>query len=447
VSVASAQPDRIAYDDAPVRLFHFRVAIGASGGEFSDGFGLGIIGIALSLATPALHLTALWTGLIGGASLVGIFVGALLAGPIADRAGRRPIFACNMAVLGVFSLLQVLAQSSTQLLALRLVIGVVLGTDYAVNKPMLIEFTPRRIRGKLLGMLSVAWAVGYACAYFVGFALQSRGPESWRWMLLSSAAPCLLVLPLRLTVPETPVWLLRQGQSERAERIVRERFGTSVAAPVTRPDTSSGRHRWRQLFSPAWRQRTLLGCAFFSCLVIPYFAVGTFVSQVLSAMKLQSPYSGGLIYNVTLLAGGIAGMLVADRLSRRRFLIGSFAVAAATMLILTLWRTAPGIAVIILFALFAGILSAASNLVYVYLPELFPTELRASGIGLSSAVSRIGSAVSTFLLPVVVATYGIRSALGACVAVLAIGTVICHRWAPETGQLRLAELDEASASC
>ena len=436
----------VEYDDAPVRLFHFRVAIGASGGEFCDGFGLGIIGIALSLATPALHLTALWTGLIGGASLVGIFVGALFAGPAADRLGRRPVFACNMAVLGVLSLLQVLARSSVQLLALRLAIGVILGTDYAVNKPMLIEFTPRRIRGKLLGMLSVAWAVGYACAYFIGFALQSMGTDAWRWMLLSSAAPCLLVLPLRVTVPETPLWLMRHGQTEEAARIVRERLGANVALPVCHPDALAGQHRWRKLFSPAWRQRTLLGCAFFSCLVIPYFAVGTFVSQVLSAMKLQSPYSGGLVYNLTLLGGGIAGMLVADHLSRRRFLIGSFAVAAGTMLVLTLWRTAPGVAVTILFALFAGLLSAASNLVYVYLPELFPTELRASGIGLSSAVSRIGSAVSTFLLPVVVAAYGIRSALAACVAVLAIGTAICWRWAPETGQLRLAELDQASSA-
>jgi putative MFS transporter len=445
VSVSTAELERVEYDDAPARLFHFRVALGASGGEFSDGFGLGIIGIALSLATPALHLNALWTGLIAGASLVGIFVGALLAGPVADRWGRRPVFACNMAVLGALSLLQVLAHSSGQLLALRLAIGIILGTDYAVNKPMLIEFTPRRIRGKLLGMLSVAWAVGYACAYFVGFALQSRGPDAWRWMLLSSAAPCLLVLPLRLTVPETPPWLMRHGQAERAARIVRERLGANVALPVCHPEAHVGQHRWRQLFSPTWRRRTLLGCAFFSCLVIPYFAVGTFVSQVLSAMNLQSPYSGGVVYNLTLLAGGIAGMLVADHLSRRRFLIGSFAVAAATMLVLTLWRSAPAIAVTILFALFAGILSAASNLVYVYLPELFPTELRASGIGLSSAVSRIGSAVSTFLLPVVVAAYGIRSALGACVAVLAIGTFICQRWAPETGQLRLAELDQASA--
>jgi putative MFS transporter len=91
----------------------------------------------------------------------------------------------------------------------------------------------------------------------------------------------------------------------------------------------------------------------------------------------------------------------------------------------------------VLFALFAGVLSAASNLVYVYLPELFPTDLRASGIGLAIAASRIGSAVSTFLLPIVVASYGARAALGTCVAVLAIGAVICQRWAPETKNVRL----------
>ena len=74
------------------------------------------------------------------------------------------------------------------------------------------------------------------------------------------------------------------------------------------------------------------------------------------------------------------------------------------------------VALSILFAVFAGVLSAASNLVYVYLPELFPTDLRASGIGLAIAASRIGSAVSTFLLPIVVAGYGVRTALSACVA-------------------------------
>ena len=104
------------YDDAPLRGFHVRVAFASCGGVFSDGYGLGIIGIALSHAPSRLGLTPVWMGLLGGASLFGLFAGALLTGPAADRFGRRPIFAYNMAILGALSLLQGLADSSAQLL-------------------------------------------------------------------------------------------------------------------------------------------------------------------------------------------------------------------------------------------------------------------------------------------------------------------------------------------
>ena len=79
----------IDYDDAPFGLFHMRVAIASCGGVFSDGYGLGIIGISLSHAPPHLGLTPLWMGLLGGASLLGLFAGALLTGPAADRFGPR----------------------------------------------------------------------------------------------------------------------------------------------------------------------------------------------------------------------------------------------------------------------------------------------------------------------------------------------------------------------
>ncbi|MBS0367381.1 MAG: MFS transporter [Proteobacteria bacterium] len=433
------------YEEAPLRPIHLRVAFGASGGEFSDGFGLGIIGICLVRAAPQLGLGPVWLGLLGGASLVGLFFGSLFSGAAADRFGRRPIFAWNMAFLAVLSVLQALVHNRGELLLIRLAIGLVLGTDYAVNKPMLIEFTPRRARGKILGLLSVAWAAGYACAYAVGYALDGLGADAWRWMLLTSAVPCLLVLPFRLTTPESPLWLTRQGKPELAAAIVRRQLGAGIAPPVavSQPPTAGG-VCWQRLFLPQWRAHTLVGCAFFSCLVIPYFAVGTFISQVMSAMRLESAYVGGLIYNVTLLGGGIFGLLIIDSIPRRQFLVGSFTVAAIAMLLLITWPQIPAAAIIALFALFAGVLSAASILVYVYLPELFPTDLRASGIGLASATSRIGAAVSTFLLPVVVSTYGIRSALGACVVILALGAVLCQRWAPETKDLRLGTLDEVT---
>jgi putative MFS transporter len=436
----------VEYDNAPLRLFHFRAALASSGGVFSDGYSLGIIGISLGHAPSQMGLSPVWMGILGGASLFGLFAGALVTGPTADRFGRRPIFAYNMAILAGLSLLQGVIESGEQLLALRLAIGFLLGTDYVVSKALLTEFAPRRLRGRILGFLSVAWAGGYACAYFVGFALSETGTEAWRWMLLTSAVPCLMVLPLRITMPESPLWLTNRGYADKAAAIVRNKLGDSVAPPsLTRPSPTN-RGRWRQLLSPAWRLRTLVACAFFTCQVIPYFAVGTFVGQVMSAMNIRSGYGGGLIYNLSLLGGAILGLVVVDRISRRSFLIGSFTIAAITMLVLSMWSSIPVVAMSILFAVFAGVLSAASNLVYVYLPELFQTDLRASGIGMAIAASRIGSAVSTFLLPVVVAGYGVRSALSACVAVLAIGAVICHRWAPETRYVRLSEFDQVAGS-
>lgn len=438
----SAVAPPVAYDDVPVGLFHLRVATASTGGVFSDGFGLGIIGIALSLGAAQLQLTPVWLGLLGGASLAGLFLGALVTGPAADQYGRRPIYAFNMALLGGLSILQFFVDSGVQLLVLRLLIGFVLGTDYVVSKALLTEFTPRAFRGRILSLLSVAWAGGYTCAYFVGSALADAGADPWRWMLLTSAVPCLATLPLRITMPESPLWLADHGYAERAARVVRDKLGARVIPPPRSPPAPRDRGRWRQLVSPAWRRRTFVGCAFFTCLVVPYFALGTFVARVLAALHVEGAYAGGRIYNLALLVGAVVGLAVVDQISRRRFLIGSFAIASASLLAFLVWDDLPPLLIVALFAILAGVLSAASDLVYVYLPELFPTDLRASGIGLAIAVSRIGSAVSTFLLPVVVAELGVRAALGACMAVLVFGGIVCQRWAPETRHMRLAVVDD-----
>jgi putative MFS transporter len=434
----------IAYDDAPFVRFHLRVCIASTGGVFADGFGLGIIGIALSLAAPQLHLSAVWLGLLGGASLAGLFAGALFTGPLADQRGRRAIFATNMVIAALLSAAQFLIDSGPSLLLLRLAIGFLLGTDYVVSKALLVEFVPRRFRGRILGQLSVAWAGGYACAYAVGFLLADHGPEAWRWMLLASAAPCVLIAPLRLSIPESPMWLANHGQPGRAAAVVHARIGRAVRPPLKTAPATVRSDRWRQLFSARWRLRTIVACTFFACQVVPYFALGTFVTQVMAGLHLHRGYLGGLIYNLALFGGAIVGVLIVDRIARRSFLIGSFVSAGISLLLLSALPQLPVAAMIVLFAIFAGVISAASNLVYVYLPELFPTDLRASGIGLAIAASRIGSAASTFVLPLIVIAYGVRTALGACVLVLAVGASVCYRWAPETRNLSLEALDRVS---
>ncbi|MCS3419968.1 MULTISPECIES: MFS transporter [unclassified Pseudomonas] len=426
---------QVAFEDLPLSRFHIRTVFSGTGGQFSDGFVLGIIGIAVSMAAGPLQLTALWMGLLGAASLAGLFLGSLFAGPIADKFGRRTIFAWDMLLFAVISASQFFVTSPEQLLALRLLLGLVLGFDYVVSKSLVTEFAPRRYRGRLLSVLAAAWAAGYVAAYLAGFAVRDIGPDAWRVMLALSGIPALLILPLRLGVPESPIWLMARGRNEEASAVVRSKFGPHVylPAPAAQASAQKPRGSWSELLSPRWRKNTLVGCVFYTCQVIPFFALGTFAPKVLEALNVQDKFVGGLVYNVLLLVGALLGLLVIDRISRRVFLVGTFYLSAAGLAVLAYAGFGP-LGTILAFGFFACVMAAAVNLEFVYPPELFPTHLRASGIGLAVAASRFGSAVATFLLPVAVQHVGVHAALGVCVGVLIVGGVFCHLFAPETSK-------------
>ncbi|EGX58518.1 major facilitator transporter [Streptomyces zinciresistens K42] len=433
----------VAYEDAPLTRFHIRVAVAGTGGQFSDGFILGIIGIVLTSASGALGLTPLWIGLLGAATLAGLFLGAVVTGPIADKVGRKHIFGWNMSVFAVLSGLQFFIQEPWQLLVLRLLIGVVLGADYVVSKSLVTELSPRRSRGRLMSLLAVAWAGGYVMAYLVGFLLTDVGGESWRYMLAVSALPAVLTFGFRLGVPESPLWLTRHGRTEEAAAIIRRHLGPGVQPP---PEVTSTRQGgMRDLFTAKHRKRTAVGALFYVCQVIPFFALGTFAPQVMKSLGVTSALAAGAAYNVFLLVGAVLGLLFIDRIPRRSFLIGTFFAGAALLTALMAFADVNPVIAVGLFALFALVLAAAVNLEFVYPPELFPTEVRASGVGVAVAASRLGSASSTFLLPIVVDAYGVNVALGGCVAVLAVGGLICWAWAPETSRQSLTEAPDAPA--
>lgn len=424
---------QVAFEDLPLSRFHIRTVFSGTGGQFSDGFVLGIIGIAVSMAAGPLQLTALWMGLLGAASLAGLFIGSLFAGPLADKFGRRTIFAWDMLLFAVISASQFFVTSPEQLLALRLLLGLVLGFDYVVSKSLVTEFAPRRYRGRLLSVLAAAWAAGYVAAYLVGFAIRDIGPDAWRLMLALSGVPALLILPLRLGVPESPIWLMAKGRSAEALAIIHARFGPHVTLPAAAPAMAKKRGGLGELMSRRWRRNTLVGCVFYTCQVIPFFALGTFSPRVLEALDVQDKFVGGLVYNVLLMIGALLGLLIIDRISRRAFLVGTFYLSAIGLAVLAYGGFGP-LGTILAFGFFACVLAAAVNLEFVYPPELFPTHLRASGIGLAVAASRFGSAFATFLLPIAVQHLGIHAALGVCVAVLLFGGVFCHLFAPETSQ-------------
>ena len=385
---------------------HWKLVTGATAGYISDGYTLGVVGISLASAQSQLALTTTWLGALGSSSLAGLFLGALLSGWGADRWGRRPIFAYNMVAFVGLSLLQLRVDSATQLLIIRFLLGLVLGTDYVVCKALLAECIPPLNRGRALSLMGVAWAVGYALAYIVGMMLEGTTPDAWRWILASSAIPALISIPLRLAAPESPLWLTG----------------------------STAKTRLREVFTRQHRAATLVASTLFFCLVVPYFAVSTFIPQVMAALHVSGNVIAGLIYILGLMLGSVGGFLVVDWLPRRVFVIGSFAVTSCALIFS---NTMPNGLVVVSFAVFSCVLSAAQAQIYVYLPELFPTSVRGSGLGVAVAVSRLGAAAGTFLLPLCVQRFGVGAALQVCTATLVLGGLVAYRWAPETRRINL----------
>lgn len=429
-------------DEAPLNGFHLRVAAYTTGGYFVDGYILGMIGIALALLGPQLGLGAVWTGLIGASALAGIFVGGLVFGWMTDKVGRQTMYVADLIVFVVASVLQFFVEGPLALFVLRFIMGIAIGADYAIGAALLSEFLPSKQRGSLLACLNAVWTVGFVAAYITGYFMQGLGPESWRWMLASSAVPATLVLLMRLGTPESPRWLLSKGRVEEARRVVKDYIHPDADIDDLLAERGN-ETSYRMLFSRGLRKRTAFAGLFWFCQVVPYFAIFTFLPTILEGLGMSGGFSSEILLNLFLFAGAIVGVVIMDMMPRRTFVIGSFAILAAVGAVLGAFPGAPVTVILILFSVFAFVIAAAADLESVYPTEIFPTEVRASGVGLAAAISRIGAAIGTFLLPTSVAQLGTGPTMLAATAVLVVGGILSVAWAPETRHVPLSTASRA----
>lgn len=429
---------RLAIDDATFSRFHLKVTAYSGGGMFCDGYLLGIIAPALAVYGTQHQVSALWTGLIGASALIGLFVGSITFGWLTDKVGRQTMYLADLLIFVGGSLLQAFVTDVAWLFAVRLLLGIAVGADYAISPTLLAEFAPRKHRGWMLSSLNVVWTAGYVVSFGVGYLLSDLGPDSWRWMLASSAVPALIVTLLRMGTPESPRWLVRRGRTDEALAIVRRYIDPNATAADLAHDEED-RSTYRDLFQRKHLGRVMFGGVFWCCQVVPYFALFTFLPTVLAALKIESDLAQSVLVNVFLLLGAVAGMLLVDRMNRRPFVLGSFLLLAAVTTALGLWTGASAFVVVGLFGVFAFVASGAQSLALVYPSEMFPTAVRASGVGVVTAFSRIGAAIGTFLLPVGVAALGIHTTTLIAAGTLVLGLLVSAFWAPETRAVALGQ--------
>lgn len=426
---------KLSIDDAPFGAFHRRLAIYSCGGPFCDGYILGIIAIALPALSKDLGLGPGSTGLIAAASLIGMFIGGAFFGFLTDIVGRQVMYTLDLLLLVAGSAAQYWVHDSWVLFALRFVLGIAVGADYPIATALLSEFSPKRQRGMLLAAMIGAWWLGYTVSFVVGYALSTDDASPWRWMLASSAIPAAAVSLLRWGTPESPRWLMSKGRAEEARALVHSHLGSQFEIEELPPV----RTEWRAIFRGHYVGRTLFVCIFWSCQVIPTFAIYTFAPDLLRALGARNPTLGAAIISLFFLFGVIPAMALVDRIGRRPVIIIPFAVTGMTLVLLGLIPSHSSIWVAACFIVFAIFNAGSSVLQWVYPSELFPTEVRATALGFGTSVSRIGAAVGTFFFPVGLLHLGVSTMMLIVGGFCFVGFVVSMAFAPETRGLSLAE--------
>lgn len=402
-------------DNLPFTRRHARLLTGSGVGWALDAMDVGLISFILAALAQQWDLTKAESGWIASVGFIGMALGASLGGLLADRFGRRQVFAVTLLVYGIATGASALAGGLAALLVLRFFVGLGLGAELPVASTYVSEFAPARIRGRLIVILEAFWAVGWTAAALIGYFVIPASDAGWRWAFALGAVPAVYALIVRWGLPESPRWLASRGRIAEAERVVAkfEADADIVAGPALRKEPASraiavtAGSRMSTLWSPEFRVRTLCIWLVWFCVNFAYYGAFIWIPSILvdAGYDLVSSFGFTLIITLAQLPGyAVAAWLIevwGRRLTLSVFLIGS-AVSAV------LFGSATGDTAIIGSGMALSFFNlGAWGALYAVTPEIYPTSLRGTGAGWAAGVGRSASIIAPLLVPVLLGVGGV----------------------------------------
>lgn len=427
-------------DGLPFTRKHRRLLLGSGVGWALDAMDVGLISFVMAALAVHWALTPTELSWIGSIGFVGMAIGAALGGLLADRIGRRQVFAATLLVYGLATGAAALSTGIAVLIVLRFIVGLGLGAELPVASTLVSEFAPRRIRGRVVVILEGFWAVGWIMAALIGYFVVPTGDDGWRWALAVGLVPAAYALVIRFGLPESVRFLESKGRVDEAERIVRD---YEASAGVEPPADSAGveppaaaidgaaterfepveESARESIWSPRLRRRT--GALWIVWFGINFSYYGAFIwlpsLLVSQGFDLVRSFGYTLIITLAQLPGyAVAAWLIevwGRRVTLAVFLSGS-AVAAG------LFGLAGSPATIIA----AGMALSFFNLgawgaLYAIGPELYPTRTRGSGTGAAAAFGRIASIIAPLLVPVMLGAGGTAMVFGVFAAAFVVAAL------------------------
>jgi AAHS family benzoate transporter-like MFS transporter len=401
-----------------------------------DGIDLLMFGAVLPtlLETGQWGITPVQAGLIGSLSLVGMMIGAMLAGYLADIVGRRPIGLACVAGFSIFTGLCAIAPSLEWFAALRLLAGLGFGGALPTMIALTMEYVRADRRQAANGVLQTGFPIGGAIiAVTAIFVIPAFG-----WQVLFAVAGgigvVLFVVAYR-NLPESLAFLVARGRHDEARRLA-ERFavpdGAESAVAVRSDAPTGGRSALRTLFVPGFRTATVLFPLISFCGLLVAYGMNTWIPQILrsSGYDLGSALTFLLAFNL----GSAAGMVVltglADRFGPRVVIACGFVCGAAAVSVLT---TGPAQAVVFVLVLLIGFCASSQTVVSGFVGIYYPPSARGTALGLAVGLGRLGGVAGPVLVGLVVASPA--GTTGAFLGFAAIGVVaaVLAAVVPRTG--------------
>lgn len=440
-------------EQLPVGSFQYKLLVVTGLGWLFDSMDTGLISFILPVLAKEWNLSPAQVGWIGSIGLIGMALGAVLAGTLADRIGRKKVFSITVLLYSLSTGMCALSWSYESLLFFRFLVGFGLGGELPVAATLMSEYAPAHLRGRFIVLLESFWGLGWLVAACIAYLLIPA--FGWQIAFVIGTLPALYVFLIRLHLPESIRYLLSHGRTEEAKAIIIdleqklhvESRPFELEPRTAQADQSAAKPQFASLWSSAYRTRTIMLWLAWFGIVFSYYGIFMWLPSIVysQGFAVVKTFEYVLIMTLAQLPGYYAAAWLVDVIGRKYtlslFLLLSgicsfFFGNAAAPFTLLLWGAAMSF-----FNL------GAWGVIYTYTPEQYPTSIRALGSGWAAGFGRIGGMLAPVLVGVMLAnTLGMSTIFLMFAAVLIAVAAVVLVLGSESKQKTLEELEQVLES-
>jgi MFS family permease len=374
-----------------------------------------------------------YIGTVIAITLLGWGIGGLVGGVLADYIGRKRTMVFAIMAYSIMTGFTAFAFDWVSFVVLRFLVGIAIGSEWSTGTSMMAELWPDRARGRGAGLMQCGLGIGFFIASFTWLFVSQMGPEAWRYMFVLGVLPALLTVWIRTAIPESELWV--KSNERRRAALARQQGGEVLQAH----EAALTRFTMADLFAdPEVRRRTIITFLMSLTTTLAWWGISTWVPPYVASVAAKAGLPGqvwasyaAMAYNAGAIVGYISLGFLADRFGRKPIVMIFFAMS----LIMTpvLFMATQDLTMLLVFAAINAFFTLGQySWMSTWLPELFPTRTRATGIAFVFNMPRFVAFLGPLLAGTLIVQFGGFSKAAVIVSIIYVLGFAVVPFLPET---------------